>query len=239
MDSFERLRLCAAPETFTPAHPKKTMKRKLLCAAAAALTLGACSGLKDAFSAHTGVVARVGSSELSATQLGEFMAHSRAPAARDVASTIANLWVDYHLLAEAAANNDSLADAKEIDAAMWPMIANMKARKWYEIVSKSWGTENPAAAEADYAAGHTMSAQHILLLTPQGMSDTAKARIKKKAEALRAKVTSANFAAMALQTAKIRARPSAAAHSGFSRGARWSRRSRTRFARSSRGRFPV
>jgi hypothetical protein len=197
MDSFERLPLCAAPETFTPAHPKKTMKRKLLWAAAAALTLGACSGLKDAFSAHTGVVARVGSSELSATQLGEFMAHSHAPTTRDVASTIANLWVDYHLLAEAAANNDSLADAKEIDAAMWPMIANLKARKWYEIVSKSWGTENPAAAEADYAAGRTMSAQHILLLTPQGMSDTAKARIKKKAEALRTKVNSGNFAAMA------------------------------------------
>jgi peptidyl-prolyl cis-trans isomerase D len=197
MDSFERLPLCAAPETFTPAYPKKKMKRKLLCAAAAALTLGACSGLKDAFSAHTGVVARAGSVELSATQLGEFMAHSRAPAARDVASTIANLWIDYHLLAQAAANNDSLADVKDIDAAMWPMIANLKARKWYEIVSKSWGTEDPAAAEADYAAGRTMSAQHILLLTPQGMSDTAKARIKKKAEALRAKVTSANFAAMA------------------------------------------
>jgi len=173
------------------------MKRTLFVAAIAAIALTACSGLKDAFSAHTGVVARAGSFELTATQLGDYVAHSRAPANREVAQTIANLWVDYRLLAEAAVNGDSLNNPKEIDDAMWPVLANLKARKWYEILSKNWGTENPAAAQADYASGKLLSAQHILLLTPAGTADSTKARLKKKAESLRAQATGANFAALA------------------------------------------
>jgi PPIC-type PPIASE domain len=173
------------------------MKRTLFIAATAAIALTACSGLKDAFSAHSGVVARAGSFELTATQLADYVAHSRAPANREVAQTIANLWVDYRLLAEAAVNGDSLTNPKELDEAMWPIIANLKARKWYEILAKNWGTENPAAAQADYASGKLLSAQHILLLTPAGMADSTKARLKKKAEALRAQATGANFAALA------------------------------------------
>jgi len=173
------------------------MRRIFVIASGAALVLTACSGLKDAFSAHTGVVARAGSSELTATQLGDYIGHSRAPITKEVAKTIANLWVNYRLLAQAAVDGDSLNNVKEIDEAMWPMIANLTARKWYDQLSKTWGTENPAAAQADYASGKLLSAQHILILTPQGASDADKAALKKKAEGLRAQATSANFAALA------------------------------------------
>lgn len=172
------------------------MKRNLLFAVLTALAITACSGLKDAFSAHSGVVARAGSSELTATQLANYMGNSRAPVTKEVAKTIGNLWVDYRLLAEAAANNDSLNDPKAIDEALWPMIANLKARKWYDQLSKNWGTENPAQAQADYAKGTALSAQHILLLT-QNLNDTDKAAVRKRAEALRAQVNSGNFAALA------------------------------------------
>lgn len=172
------------------------MKRNLVLAASAAIVITACSGLKDAFSAHSGIVARAGSSELTSTQLAEYIGKSRAPLNKDVARTIANLWVDYRLLAEAAADNDSLTDPKRIDEAMWPMIANLKARKWYEQLSKNWGTENPGQAQADYASGKTLSAQHILLLT-QNLNDADKAKMKKRAEALRSQVNAGNFAALA------------------------------------------
>ena len=98
-------------------------------AALAALVITACSGLKDAFSAHSGIVARAGSSELTSTQLADYLGNSRAPINKDVARTIANLWVDYRLLAQASVDGDSLNDPKMIDEAMWPMIANLKARK--------------------------------------------------------------------------------------------------------------
>ncbi|MBA3646224.1 MAG: peptidyl-prolyl cis-trans isomerase [Gemmatimonadaceae bacterium] len=172
------------------------MKRNLFFAALAALAITACSGLKDAFSAHSGIVARAGSSELTSTQLANYIGNSRAPVNKDVAKTITYLWVDYRLLAEAAANSDSLNDPSAIEESMWPMIANLKARKWYDQLSKNWGTENPGQAQADYASGTALSAQHILLLT-QNLNDADKAQMKKRAEVLRAQVNSGNFAALA------------------------------------------
>ena len=172
------------------------MKRTFAIAAAAALTLSACSSLKDALSAHTDRVARVESAELSATRLATLLGKSRAPIRKDIARSIANVWVDYQLLGVAAAHNDSLSDPKLIDEAMWPALANLKARKWYDIVSKSWGTPDSSAAQRQWASGDILAADHILLLT-QGMNDTQKAEVKKKIDALRAKVNSANFAATA------------------------------------------
>src|SRR4051812_42053713 len=172
------------------------MKRTFAIAAAAAFTLSACSGLKDALNAHTDWVARAGSAELSVTRLATLLGKSRAPIRKDIAKSIANVWTDYQLLGVAAAHSDSLNDPKLIDEAMWPAFANIKARKWYDIVSKSWGTVDSAAAQKQFASGDMLSAEHILLLT-QGMTDAQKAEAKKKADAIRAKVNSANFAATA------------------------------------------
>jgi parvulin-like peptidyl-prolyl isomerase len=172
------------------------MKRTFAIAAAAALTLSACSGLRDALNAHTDWVARAGSAELSVTKLGTLLGKSRAPIRKDIAKSIANVWVDYQLVGLAAAHNDSLNDPKVIDEAMWPAIANLKARKWYDIVSKNWGVEDTAAARNQWTSGNMLAASHILLFT-QGMNDQQKAAVKKKADSLRARVTPANFAAMA------------------------------------------
>jgi post-segregation antitoxin (ccd killing protein) len=172
------------------------MKRTLAFAAAAACTISACSGLKDALNAHTDRVARAENAELTVTQLSAMLGKSRAPIRKDVAKSIANVWVDYELLGVAAAHNDSLNDPKLIDEAMWPAIANLKARKWYEVVSKSWGTEDSTAARRQWESGQVLAADHILLLT-QGMTDPQKADVKKKVDAIRAKVTPANFAATA------------------------------------------
>ena len=172
------------------------MKRTFAVAAIAALTLSSCSGLKDALSAHTDWVARAESTELSVTQLSTLLGKSRAPIRKDIAKSIANVWVDYQLLGIAAAHDDSLADPKAIDEAMWPALANLKARKWYDVVSKGWGTEDTTAAQRQWASGEILAADHILLLT-QGMNDAQKAVVRKKIDALRAQVTPANFSKLA------------------------------------------
>jgi parvulin-like peptidyl-prolyl isomerase len=177
------------------------MKRNIALAAVAAFTLSACSGLRDALNAHTDWVARAGSAELSVAKLATLLGKSRAPIRKDIAKSIANVWVDYQLLGVAAAHNDSLSDSKEIDEAMWPAIANLKARKWYDVVSKSWGVEDTAAARRQWDSGDILAADHILLLT-QGMTDAQKAEVKKKADALRATVTPANFAAVATKNSQ-------------------------------------
>src|SRR5689334_17947185 len=167
------------------------MRLKIAVAALAAFTLSACSGLKDALNAHTDWVARAASTELTVTKLATLLGRSRAPIRKDIAKSMSNVWIDYQLLGNAAAHNDSLNDSKAIDDVMWPAIANMKARKWYQIVSRNWGVEDTAAARRQWESGQILSAQHILLLT-QGMNPTQKAEVKKKADALRARVTAAN-----------------------------------------------
>ncbi|MFL5482924.1 MAG: peptidylprolyl isomerase [Gemmatimonadaceae bacterium] len=172
------------------------MRLNFAVAALAVVTLSACSGLRDALNAHTDWVARGGVAELTVTKLATLLGKSRAPVRKDIAKSMANVWVDYQLLGQAAAHNDSLNDPKTIDEVMWPAIANMKARKWYQVVSKNWGTEDSSAAQRQWETGQILAAEHILLLT-QGMNPTQKADVKKKADALRARVTAANFADLA------------------------------------------
>lgn len=172
------------------------MKKLTIAAFSAALLFTACDSVKDAFSAHSNVVAKAADDELTVTRLADLMGKSTAPLRKDVANAVVDAWVNYHLLAEAAANNDSLNDPKKVDEAMWPAIANVKAKKWYDLVSKSWKTPDSASAEAAYDAGTMLAASHILLATPD-TSPAAKAAVKKKADALRAQVNSANFADMA------------------------------------------
>src|SRR5690349_22571864 len=96
------------------------MKLKIAVAALAAFTLSGCSGLKDALNAHTDWVARAGNAELAVTKLATLLGKSRAPIRKDIAKSMANVWIDYQLLGNAAAHNDSLNDSKAIDDVMWP-----------------------------------------------------------------------------------------------------------------------
>jgi PPIC-type PPIASE domain len=177
------------------------MKRNIALTAVAAFTLSACSGLKDALNAHTDWVARAGSAELLVTNLANLLGKSRAPIRRDIAKSIANVWVDYQLLGLAAAHGDSLNDPKLIDDAMWPSIASMKARKWYDVVSKGWGVEDTTAARKQWEGGQILAADHILLLT-QNMNDAQKASVRARIDSIRRRVTPANFAATATKNSQ-------------------------------------
>ncbi|MEP6904953.1 MAG: peptidylprolyl isomerase, partial [Gemmatimonadales bacterium] len=171
---------------------------KKLSAASLALIVAftACNSLKDAMSAHVDTVAKAAGQELTITQLASLMGNSQAPLTRDVTNAVVDAWVDYHLVAQAAAEGDSMKDVKVIDKAMWAVIDNVKAKKWYDLVSKSWKAPDSSAAEGIYNNGQVLGASHILLLT-RGMDTTAKLAARKKAEGIRAQLTTANFGDMA------------------------------------------
>lgn len=195
------------------------MKKFAIAAFSAALLFTGCDSLKDAFSAHVDVVAKAADQELTITRLATLMGQSKAPLRKDVANAIVDAWVNYHLIAEAAVNNDSLKDNATIDKAMWAVIANVKAKKWYDQVSKTWKSPDSAAAEAAYNNGTMLAASHILLLT-QDTSAAGKAKVKAKIDALRAQVNSSNFAEMAKRNSQD---PGSAMNGGslgvFARGA--------------------
>lgn len=172
------------------------IKRLPVAAVALTLALTACDSLKDAMSAHSNVAAKAAGHELTVTELANLVGSSQVPLRKDVINAVVDAWVDYHLAAEAAANNDTLTDPRIADRAMWAAIDNIKAKKWYELVSKNWPKPDSSAAESFYNSGQLLAASHILLVT-QGMPDSAKATVKKKADAIRAQATSANFAELA------------------------------------------
>jgi peptidyl-prolyl cis-trans isomerase D len=197
------------------------MKRySALALVAATAALGACDGFKEAMTAHVDVVARAGSQELSVTRLSELLGNSKAPLNRDVAKSVAELWVNYQLLGKAAADGDSLNAPNTVDEAMWSAIADVRARKWFGVVSKNFTPAGDSGtAESRYNQGELLAARHILIGVPQGAPPAARDSARQRAEAIRAQVTPANFADLAAKNSQDGSARQGGALGVFPRGA--------------------
>ena len=172
------------------------MKRPLVLALAVCVPIAACDGFKEAMTAHVDVAARAGSQELSVTRLAELLGASKIPLRRDVVQTVADMWVNYQLLARAAAHDDSLNQPELLDEVMWSASVNSRIKKWYDVISKQWVSSDTTRNAADYAAGKLLAARHILVNAAPGESPAADSALR-KAQQIRGQLTSANFAEMA------------------------------------------
>lgn len=143
------------------------------------------------------VAATAGEQTLSTTRLAEIVGNSPAPLEKDPARIIAELWVNYQLLAEAAAKGDSVTDNKLLDESMWSMIDNGRVRKFYESISKGWDTLSSAPDEQRYMNGEALAARHILIRVDSNASPEQREAARKRADAVRAEATPANFAKLA------------------------------------------
>ncbi|HEX3158565.1 MAG TPA: peptidylprolyl isomerase [Gemmatimonadaceae bacterium] len=175
------------------------MKRHILLVAGAVVGLSACDGLKEAMTAHTDVAAKAGSQELSVTRLSTLLGESQVPLTPDVARTVTQMWVDYQLLAQAAAENDSLNDPGTVDSAMWAAIANLKVGKLLQDISPAWAADSTPLSEADYERGDLLAARHILFAFPRDgqVTEAQRDSVRQRAESVLAQVTPANFAQLA------------------------------------------
>lgn len=187
------------------------MKRQGLLVIAAIGALSACEG---ALTAHVDTAAKAGSQELTIERLGQLLGNSQipiqGPQGRDIAKSVANLWVDYQLLGVAAAKGDSLTDQKSFDDAMWAIIGLERIRKLGTQVLAGVPVDSSDPA-GKYANGFLLSARHILLPFPGAQPQNPQAppvpqavkdSVRRAAEALRAQVTPANFAQMAQKNSK-------------------------------------
>ncbi|MEP6990281.1 MAG: peptidylprolyl isomerase [bacterium] len=177
------------------------MKRtSLLVLALSGTTLAACSGLGEAFSAHTDVVATAGSQQLTVTRLGDLLGHAKMqiPLNKDVALLVSrDLWVPYQLLGLAAARGDSLTDTKAIDLAAAAMLENAKLGRFMESVASRFPVEAGSEQSYNDAKGGLYSARHILFLLSPDAPPAVKDSVRKLAESVVGKVTDANFPEMA------------------------------------------
>ena len=174
------------------------MKRLAL----AAIAVGAMAQLvgcnSGALSAHADTVAKAGSEELTVKKLSELLGASKVPLRKDVVRVVADLWVNYQLLAKAGADGDSLNDPKQLDSALWAPIANARARKFFEVVSKNFSLTAPTDGESRYNNGEVFAASHVLFKVPEkGATPEQIQQVKNRADSLRKVLTPANFAALA------------------------------------------
>lgn len=177
------------------------------------LGLAACDGLKEALTAHVDVAAKAANQELSVTRLADLLGNAKVPVpiTKENAGIVADLWVNYQLLAHAAAVGDSLTDRKAIDQAVEPITKNMRLRKFTDTLVKSFKVDSGSEATYNQAAGDLYAARHILFGFPPAATQTQKDSVRKKAESVLPTVTNANFAQMA---EKYSADPSAKGRGG-------------------------
>jgi hypothetical protein len=164
-----------------------------------AVTLAACDGLKEALTAHVDVAAKAENNELSVTRLSDLMGTSalQIPVNRDIAMLLSDLWMNYQLLGVAAARGDSLADQKAIDEAMRGVLANMKLRQFMQRIATTFKADSASEATYNQAQGGVFVARHILFPVPGGATQQQKDSVRRVAEGVRARLTTANFADMA------------------------------------------
>ena len=130
--------------------------------------LAGCSSLRDALSAHQDVVARAGGQQLTVNQLAQLIAPvKQVPLRRDVVDRLADIWVDYQLLGQAAASGDSLLDSATVLAANWPAVMQRIVDHYHESVIGARAQVTDAQVDSAYGVGNLRWIDHILVRVSQ------------------------------------------------------------------------
>lgn len=148
------------------------------------VTLAGCDGLRDAFTGHQDVVAKVGDHELTAEMLANTLANAKqVPLRREVMSRITDIWIDYQLVGQAVASGDSLLDSATVEAANWPLVAQRLAGRLRDslIVGRSRLTD--AQIDSAYNAGNEVYLFHLLVAARQDSSASEALQVAKRRQA--------------------------------------------------------
>lgn len=208
---------------FDAASRRTVLPTRRALLAAALLLLAGCGGMGEAMTAHTNVVARAAGKELRVDEAAEMLAaNTQIPPDPQVVRALADLWVDYALLANAVAEDTTLA-ALDIASFIEPAREQALVGRLRDRVvrpdtlfddaelQRRWATEGPSAE---------IRARHILLRIPTDASQAQRDSVRQQAESLASRARGGeSFAQLAEQFSQD---PGSAARGGdlgfFSRG---------------------
>lgn len=188
--------------TIVPRGYRLTTKRFIaLGAMAAILATTACDSLNQALSSHKDVVARAAGYELSVDQTADLIAQNeRLTPEPEIVDAVANLWVDYVLLANAAATDPTLGTV-DVRPLVDPIIERQIFMRFNDEVIR------PDTAISDeelmrlyqmQQPGAQIRARHILLSVAPDASAEDREKILARARDLRAQaIAGADFARLA------------------------------------------
>lgn len=198
------------------------LSRRLLLMAAP-LVLAACGGFGEAMTAHTDTVASAAGNELKIEEAARILsANPSVPADEQVVRALADVWVDYTLLATAVAEDSTLA-AIDLEAFTQPAREQALVMRLREQVIQPDTTFTEAEIAERWAAegpGVEIQARHILLRVPADATPAQRDSVRQFAESLRQQaIEGADFATLATEYSQD---PGSAARGGdlgyFGRG---------------------
>jgi len=163
---------------------KRVTRHALRVTRVAMLSLGvaACA---DAFTTNVDVVARAGPWSLTVDRLGEIFAQGKALVLkRDVVERVAQLWVDYALYAQRAAAGDSMLDAPDVLAVLWPEVQQRRAYYFHDKLVASRVRLDSAMIDSTYNAGELRLVRHVLIRVEPTMAPPAKAARLREMQAI-------------------------------------------------------
>jgi hypothetical protein len=172
-------------------------------ALAGAVTLTACDSIGQAMSSHTDVLARAGGHELTVDDAADMLAaHAHIPAQPEVIDAVANLWVDYILLATAAAQDSTLAGL-DLEPLLRPFMEQEVVTKLRDNVIQVSADMSDDELRAMYERDQPSTevrARHILFRAGMEATPAQRDSIMTRARDVRAQIVAgADFAEMARQ----------------------------------------
>jgi len=174
-----------------------------LAALTGALSFTACDSFGQAMTSHTDVLARAAGHELTVDQVVTLLGPAtRIPAQPDVIDAIANLWVDYTLLATAAAEDSTLANV-DLNAIVTPFFNQQLVfqlrDKVIQVDTVITDEQLRAQFEKDQP-GAEMRARHILFRMPPDASPAVRDSVsQRRDQVLQQARSGADFAQLAAQ----------------------------------------
>lgn len=168
---------------------------------AGALATAACDSLGQAMGSHQDVVARAASHELTVDEAAGLIASNpRLPATPEVVGIIADLWVDYVLLATAAHEDSTLATL-DLAVLLQPQFDQrllIDLREQVIDTDTAISDEELMAAFQQEQPGVEVRARHILLRIPADPTTAQRDSVQNLAAQLRDRARGgADFAALA------------------------------------------
>jgi len=149
------------------------------------LVLAGCSALRDAFSAHAQVAGTAAGQTLTVDRLAHLVGHAqRIPIRPEVLTGVANVYLDYAVLATELGRGRDLHDSALVLAAEWPMVAQLKWERYHDQLVATRGKLTPAQADSAFQAGTVRLFQHILIRIPQRAVPMVEQQKEKQATAL-------------------------------------------------------
>jgi peptidyl-prolyl cis-trans isomerase C len=171
---------------------------------AAPLLLGACGGFGSAMTSHTDVVAKAAGKELRVEDAAQLLARNpQIPADPQVVQALADLWIEYTLLATAAAEDTTLSmldlermveEERDQQTIMRYLETSVRVDTAFTDadLDRIWATEGP---------GVEIKARHILFRTSADATPEQRQQAQQRAQQAQQRAAGgADFAALAAET---------------------------------------